>query len=199
MNALPRITVEVPVLGIGSGPSDYEALGAYADGLRRQQGLHMTLLHIGILEDFARDVADWTRGAASPASTIRKTVAWLQGLPVLEGFSGYSERLIRLGSGNVSGLEVEVPRSVQDYRVSLVEGLRELLDDLLVDNVDDFILSSRALGFRSPLWRPHVAIGRPKTRAGSSWEINRVGIDFGGSRIRNRQFLPSNDPEDPAA
>ncbi len=47
---------------IGSGPSDYEGLGSQVDALRRQQGLHLTLLHIGVLADFARDIAEWTRG-----------------------------------------------------------------------------------------------------------------------------------------
>ena len=67
MLRLPRITVEVPVLGVGAGPADYEQLAAYADGLRRPQSLHMTLLHVGILEDFAADVADWTKGGTDPA------------------------------------------------------------------------------------------------------------------------------------
>jgi hypothetical protein len=46
MQTLPRITVEVPVLGIGYGPSDYEELGSYVNSLRRPQGLHLTLLHL---------------------------------------------------------------------------------------------------------------------------------------------------------
>ena len=198
------------MLGVGDRPADYEQLAAYADGLRRPQGLHMTLLHIGILDDFAADIADWTKGATEPAAAIVRTADWLRGLPVLEGFSGTAERLVLLGGGRVSGLEVEVPQHVRDFQVSLVQALRELLDDLLVDNPDDFILSSRALGYRYPRWRPHVAVGKPKyqgrsgeggsrehgtarERAGS-WEIRPLTVEFGPSQIRNRQLLP--DPDD---
>ena len=195
MTALPRITVEVPVLGVGSGPSDYDHLGTSVDALRRQQGLHLTLLHIGILEEFSQDVADWTKGITSPEAVIRRTVGWLQALPVLGGFSGRSERLIVLGGGSISGLEVEVPQHVHDYQLSLVQALHELLDDLLVDNIDDFILSSRALGFRYPRWTPHVAVGRPKKRGGGSWEIEPLTVDFGESRIRNGRFLPVFDAD----
>lgn len=190
MQTIPRITVEVPVLSIGSGPSDYEGLGSYVRALRRQSGLHMTLLHLGVLDDFSRDVSEWTRGITSADAASDRTVAWLQGLPVLEGFSGRADRLIALGGGNVTGLEVEVPEQVHEYQVYLVQALHELLDRLLVDNVDDFILSSRALGFRSPHWLPHVAVGSPRTRGGGSWDIEPRVLHFGESRIRNRQLLP---------
>ncbi len=190
METIPRITVESPVLSIGSGPSDYEALGSYVRGLRRPRGLHLTLLHLGVLADFARDVSEWTKGVTSAAAAARSTSAWVQGLPVLDGFSGSAERLITLGGGSVAGLDVTVPEHVHDYQVSLVQALHELLDGLLVDSVDDFILSSRALGFRSPHWTPHVAVGSPKTRGGGVWEIEPLAIRFGESRIRNRQFLP---------
>ena len=190
MQTPPRITVEVPVLTIGSGPYDYEELGSQVDALRRERGLHMTLLHIGVLADFARDIAEWTRGITTAEEAASTAVAWLEGLPVLAGFSGTSERLVLLGGGRVSGLEVEVPPHVRDYQVSLVKALHELLDDLLVDNVDDFILGSRALGFRYPRWTPHVAVGRPKSRGRGPWDINPLAIEFGESRIRNRQFLP---------
>lgn len=205
MLRLPRITVEVPVLGVGAKPADYEQLAAYADGLRRPQGLHMTLLHIGILEDFAADVADWTKGATDPAAAAVKTAGWLRALPVLDAFSGTSEKLVVLGGGRVSGLEVDVPQGVRDFQVSLVVALHELLDDLLVDNPDDFILSSRALGYRYPRWRPHVAVGKPKPQSGQgegrpregrsrersdSWEIRPLTVAFGPSQIRNRQLLP---------
>ncbi|MET3923600.1 hypothetical protein [Arthrobacter sp. UYEF20] len=191
MHTLPRITVEVPVLSIGSEPTDYEQLGSYADALRRRQGLHLTLLHVGVLEDFSRDVADWTKGITGNAEASRATVAWLQALPVLEGFSGSAERLIVLGGGSVCGLEVDVPQRVHDFQVGLVQSLHELLDELLVDNVDDFILGSRALGFRFPRWTPHIAVGRPKARDRGPWEIGALAIDFGASRIRNRQLLPA--------
>lgn len=190
MQVLPRITVEVPVLSVGQGPSDYEHLGRYVDALRRPQGLHMTLLHLGVLEDFSQDVADWTKGLTTTEAATRKTGAWLHALPVLGSFSGSAERLIVLGGGNVSGLEVDVPAHVCDFQVSLVKALHDLLDDLLVDNVDDFILSSRALGFRYPHWTPHIAVGRPKTRSGGSWVIEPLAVEFGESRIRNRRFLP---------
>jgi hypothetical protein len=150
----------------------------------------MTLLHLGVAEEFCRDVAVWTKGITSPESVMRRTAAWLDGLPVLEAFSGSAERLIVLGSGGVCGLEVDGPASVRDYQVSLVQSLHELLDELLVDNIDDFILGSEALGFRSPRWVPHVAVGRPKYRGRGPWEIGRVAVEFGESRIRNRQFLP---------
>jgi hypothetical protein len=193
MQTIPRITVEVPILGIGSGPSDYEELGNYVDALRRPQGLHLTLLHIGVLTEFAQDIAEWTKGITSAAAATSRTVDWLQGLPTLGGFSGRAERLIVLGGGHVCGLEVDVPERVRNYQVSLVQALHELLDELLVDNADDFILSSRALGFRSPHWLPHIAVGRPKTRGGGPWEIKPLTVDFGESRIRNRQFLPGVD------
>lgn len=186
---VPPITVEVPVLGVGAGPSDYEELARYVYALRRSRGLHMTLLHLGVAEDFCRDVAVWTKGNTSPESAMRETISWAEGLPVLEAFSGSAERLIVLGAGGVCGLEIDVPASVHDYQVSLVEALHELLDELLVDNIDDFILSSPALGYRSPRWVPHVAVGRPKYTGRGPWEIGRVGVDFGESRIRNRQFL----------
>ncbi|MET3949992.1 hypothetical protein [Arthrobacter sp. UYEF36] len=193
MQTPPRITVEVPVLTIGSGPADYEVLGSQVDALRRQRGLHLTLLHIGVLADFARDIADWTRGITTAEEAAGTAVSWLEGLPVLGGFSARSERLVLLGGGRVSGLEVEVPQHVRDYQISLVKALHELLDELLVDNVDDFILGSRALGFRYPRWTPHVAVGRPKSRDRGPWDIAPVAIEFGASRIRNRQFLPAID------
>lgn len=202
----PRITVEVPVFSIGHRPADYEQLAAYADGLRRPQGLHMTLLHIGILDDFAADVAAWTKGATDPAAATVRTADWLRALPVLEGFTGTAERLVLFGGGRVSGLDVEVPQHVRNFQVSLVQALRELLDDLLVDNPDDFILSSPALGYRYPRWHPHVAVGKPKheDRSGEgrsrehgsshqrsgSWEIRPLRVEFGPSQIRNLQLLP---------
>lgn len=191
MQSAPRITVEVPVLAIGSAPSDYEELGSRVDALRRQQGLHLTLLHVGVLADFAQDIADWTKGITTAAEAASATVAWLEGLPSLGGFTASSGRLVLLGGGRVSGLEVDVPQHVRDYQVSLVKALHELLDELLVDNVDDFILGSRALGFRYPRWTPHVAVGRPKTRERGPWEIEPLALQFGESRIRNRQFLPA--------
>lgn len=190
MHGLPRITVEVPVLNIGTRPTDYEALGTYVNGLRREQGLHMTLLHIGILPEFVQDIADWTKGRTSTDVATRRTADWLRGLPVLAGFSGTAERLISLAGGNVSGLEVQVPERVHDYQVYLVQALHGLLDELQMDNVDDFILSSPALGFRYPRWVPHVAVGRPKTRSGGSWEIRPLTVDFGPSQIRNGRLLP---------
>ncbi|QCO98489.1 hypothetical protein FCN77_13290 [Arthrobacter sp. 24S4-2] len=193
MDPLPRITLEAPVLSIGSRSSDYEDLGSYVRALRRPRGLHLTLLHLGVLEDFARDVSDWTKGITSTESATRGTVSWLLGLPELGAFSGNAERLIVLGGGRVSGLEVALPRPVHDYQHSLVQALHELLDELLVDNIDDFILSSRALGFRSPHWTPHVAVGSPKAGSGGAWEIEPIAIEFGESRIRNRQSLPPID------
>jgi hypothetical protein len=193
MQALPRITVEVPVLGVGSGPADYEGLGQFADALRRPQGLHLTLLHLGILEDFARDVTEWTKGNTGSHAVTRETVRWLGSLAVLDGFSGEAERLIVLGGGGIAGLEVDVPRHVHDYQVSLVAGLRALLEGLLVDNVDDFILSSPALGFRYPHWVPHVAVGRPRSRSRQPVQIPPMTMTFGESRIRNGRFLPAVD------
>lgn len=193
MHGLPRITVEVPVVNIGSRPADYEELGGYVNALRRKQGLHLTLLHVGILADFAQDVADWTKGMTARDAAARRTADWLRGLPVLAGFSGTAERLIVLGGGNVYGLEVHVPQRVYDYQVFLVQALHRLLEELQVDNVDDFILSSPALGFRYPRWIPHIAVGRPKTRGGGSWEIRPLTVDFGSSQIRNERFLPPPD------
>ncbi|WLQ05980.1 hypothetical protein [Arthrobacter oryzae] len=190
MHTIPRITVEVPVLSIGSGPSDYEGLGSYVRALRRPRGLHMTLLHLGVLDDFSHDVSEWTKGITSADAAVHSTLTWLDGLPVLEGFAGSAERLVPLGGGNVTGLEVDVPEHVRKYQVFLVQALHELLDGLLVDNVDDFILSSRALGFRSPHWLPHVAVGSPRTRNAGTREIQPLTIEFGESRIRNRQMLP---------
>jgi len=190
MQAVPRITVEVPVLGVGTGPADYEELGQHVDALRRPNGLHLTLLHIGILADFARDVTEWTKGMTPASSATQETARWLQALRVLDGFSGTSERLIVLGGGGIAGLEVDVPEQVHDYQVSLVQELRGLLDRLLVDNVDDFILSSPALGFRYPHWVPHVAVGRPRSRSREPIGIPPVTVSFGASRIRNGQFLP---------
>ena len=190
MPAPPRITIEVPVLAVGSGPGDYEQLASQVDALRRQQGLHLTVLHLGILVDFSQDVEDWTKGITPADAATHATVAWLEGLPVLGGFSAQTERLILLGGRRVSGLEVEVPPHVRDYQVFLIARLHDLLDELLVDNADDFILSSRALGFRYPHWTPHVAVGRPKSTDHGPWPIEPLEVKFGGSRIRNRQFLP---------
>ncbi|MET3708520.1 hypothetical protein [Arthrobacter sp. UYEF6] len=191
MQPVPRITVEVPVLAVGSAPSDYEALGSYVNALRRPQGLHLTLLHIGILADFAQDVADWTKGITPAGDAVRHTTGWLQGLPVLDGFAGTSAQLIVLGGGGISGFEVDVPGRVHDYRVSLVQGLHDLLDRLLVDNVDDFILSSPSLGYRYPHWVPHVAVGRPLSREHGPRTIAPLNVVFGPSRIRNGRFLPA--------
>ena len=194
MLTLPRITVEVPVLGISSALSSYEDLGMLVDAPRRRQGLHLTLLHIGVLDDFSRDVEDWTKGITSRAAATRRVVSWVESLPVLAAFTGRADKLIVMGGGNICGLEVEVPEHVHQFQILLVRALHELLDDLLVDNVDDFILSSRALGFRHPRWTPHVAIGRPKARAREPLRIEPVFIDFGSSRIRNYRFLPAVGP-----
>lgn len=196
MHTVPRITVEVPVLRVGSGTADYEKLGSYVRSLRREHGLHMTLLHIGVLDDFSQDVSEWTKGITSPATAAIRTSAWLKRLPVIGGFSGHAERLIVLGGGSVCGLEVDVPQSVRDFQVYLVQALHELLAELQVDNSDDFILSSRALGFRYPRWTPHVAVGSPITRRSGAWEIQPVTINFGESRIRNRQLLPATEAEE---
>ncbi len=191
MQAPPRITVEVPVLQVAAGPAEYEALGSLVQALRRPQGLHLTLLHVGILADFAQDIEDWTKGFTPAADAARATVRWLLSLPVLDGFAGSSDRLIVLGGGSIAGLEVTVPQHVQDYQVSLVQGLHDLLDGLLVDNVDDFILSSPALGFRYPHWVPHVAVGRPPSHARGPWSITPLAVECGPARIRNGQFLPA--------
>ncbi len=190
MQAPPRITVEVPVLVVGSGPADYESLGARVQSLRRPQGLHLTLLHVGILDDFGRDVESWTKGITPAGTAVQATVRWLLALPELEGFAGTADRLIVLGGGNVAGLEVTVPQNVHDFQVSLVQGLHQLLDGLLVDYVDDFILSSPALGFRYPHWVPHVAVGRPPARERGPWDIPPLTVECGPSRIRNGRFLP---------
>lgn len=195
MHTMPRITVEVPALRIGTMPSDYEQLGSHVDALRRRQGLHMTLLHIGVLADFSRDISEWTKGITGTDDITRRTVAWLEALPVLGGFSGSAAKLVVLGGGSVCGLEVDVPQHVRDYQVFLVESLRGLLDEMLVDNIDDFILSSRALGYRYPRWTPHIAVGRPKIHGCGPFEIKRFAVEFGDSRIRNRQLLPAADPE----
>ncbi|BCW60621.1 hypothetical protein [Arthrobacter sp. StoSoilB20] len=187
----PRITVEVPVLRIGAGPADYDGLSRYVDSLRNPPGLHLTLLHVGILDELGKDIAAWTKGLSSPAQTLPEIASWLTELPVLQGFLGKAEKLIPLGGGRLMGLEVDVPQEVHDYQALLVQGLHKLLDDLGLDNIDDFILSSPALGYRSPRWLPHVAVGKARTRHEPEMEIAPVAIEFGDSRIRNRQVLPS--------
>ena len=187
----PRITVEVPVLRIGAGPADYDGLSRYVDSLRNPPGLHLTLLHVGILDELGKDIAAWTKGLSSPAQALPEIASWLTELPVLQGFLGKAEKLIPLGGGRLMGLEVDVPQEVHDYQALLVQGLHKLLDDLGLDNIDDFILSSPALGYRSPRWLPHVAVGKARTRHEPQMQIAPVAIEFGDSRIRNRQALPS--------
>ena len=116
MQAPPRITVEVPVLSVGTAPADYESLGNFVQALRRPQGLHLTLLHVGILDDFGQDVEDWTKGITPAGEAIRATVRWLHTLPELEGFGGTSHRLIVLGGGRISGLEVPVPQHLPPFQ-----------------------------------------------------------------------------------
>jgi hypothetical protein len=186
----PRITVEVPILRVGAGASDYEGLNRFVDSLRKPQGLHMTLLHVGILADLGKDIADWTKGFSPPEKTLPEIASWLTELPVLQGFLGKSDKLIPLGGGRLMVLEVDVPQEVHDYQALLVQGLHVLLDDLGLDNIDDFILSSPALGYRSPRWLPHVAVGKARTRHEPEMEIAPVAIEFGDSRIRNRAALP---------
>ncbi|UKA49573.1 hypothetical protein LFT48_19420 [Arthrobacter sp. FW305-123] len=185
-----RITVEVPVLRVGAGPSDYEGLNRFVDSLRKPQGLHMTLLHIGILDDLGGDIAAWTKGLSPSEKTLPEIASWLTELPVLQGFLGKSDKLIPLGGGRLMGLEVDVPQEVHDYQALLVQGLHVLLDDLGLDNIDDFILSSPALGYRSPRWLPHIAVGKARTRHEPEMEIDPVAIEFGDSQIRNREALP---------
>ncbi|WP_236558293.1 hypothetical protein [Arthrobacter sp. 9V] len=186
----PRITLEVPVLRVGAGVSDYEGLNRFVDSLRKPQGLHMTLLHVGILDELGRDIADWTKGLSRAGKTLPEIAGWLTDLPVLQGFLGKSDKLIPLGGGRLMGLEVDVPQEVHDYQALLVQGLHVLLDDLGLDNIDDFILSSPALGYRSPRWLPHVAVGKARTRHEPEMEIAPVAIEFGDSQIRNRAALP---------
>lgn len=185
-----RITVEAPVLRLGAGSTDYEGLNRYVDSLRKPQGLHMTMLHVGILDDVAGDISAWTKGMSTPEKVVPELASWLTELPVLMGFLGKSDRLIPLGGGRLMGLEVNVPQEVHDYQALLVQGLHVLLDDLGLDNIDDFILSSPALGYRSPRWLPHIAVGRARSRHESTMEIAPVAIEFGDSRIRNRDALP---------
>ncbi|MCF3140509.1 hypothetical protein LRQ04_14730 [Paenarthrobacter sp. AR 02] len=186
-----RITVEVPVLSLGAGLADYGGLGRYVDSLRKPSGLHMTLLHVGILNHLLADIESWTKGRSTPEYVLPEIVSWLTELPVLEGFLGKSSRLVPLGGGRLMGLEVDVPQEVHDYQALLVQGLHVLLDDLGLDNIDDFILGSPALGYRSPRWLPHIAIGKAKSRHEDPIEIAPVAIGFGDSRIRNREALPS--------
>lgn len=186
-----RITVEAPVLRVGAGASDYEGLTKYVDFLRKPQGLHMTLLHVGILDDLASDIATWTKGRSAADAVVPEIASWLTELPVMEGFLGKSDKLVPLGGGRLMGLEVEVPQDVHDYQALLVQGLHVLFDELGIDNIDDFILSSPALGYRSPRWLPHIAVGKARTRHEPTMEIAPVAIEFGDSRIRNRAALPT--------
>lgn len=186
----PRITVEVPVLRVGAAPSDYEGLNRFVDSLRKQQGLHMTLLHVGILDELGRDIVAWTKGLSPPERVLPEIASWLTELPVMQGFLGKSDKLIPLGGGRLMGLEVDVPQEVHDYQALLLRGLHVLLDDLGLDNIDDFILSSAALGYRSPRWLPHIAVGKARTRHEPAVEIAPVALEFGDSRIRNREALP---------
>ncbi|GGJ37223.1 hypothetical protein [Paenarthrobacter histidinolovorans] len=186
----PRITVEVPVLRIGEGQTDYEGLKRFVDSLRKPQGLHMTLLHLGILDELADDIAAWTKGRAAPERVLPEISSWLKELPVLQGFLGKSDKVVPLGGGRLMGLEVDVPQEVHDYQALLVQGLHVLFDDLGLDNIDDFILGSPALGYRSPRWLPHIAVGRARSRHEPPVEIAPVAIEFGDSQIRNRAALP---------
>ncbi|WP_243836609.1 hypothetical protein [Paenarthrobacter nitroguajacolicus] len=186
-----RITVEVPVVRVGSGSSDYEGLNRFVDSLRKPQGLHMTLLHVGILDELGRDIVAWTKGFSPPEKVLPEISSWLTELPVMQGFLGKSDKLIPLGGGRLMGLEVDVPQEVHDYQALLVHGLHVLLDDLGLDNIDDFILSSPALGYKSPRWLPHIAVGKARTRHEPAMEIAPVALEFGDSRIRNREALPS--------
>ncbi|MEV7607424.1 hypothetical protein AB0N65_18480 [Paenarthrobacter sp. NPDC089322] len=183
--------MEVPVLRVGSDPSDFDGLARYVDSIRKPQGLHMTLLHIGILDNLVADIVAWTHGRAPADRVTMELVSWLNELPVLEGFLGKSSRLVSLGGGHIGALEVEVPQSVHDYQSLLIQGLHVLLDQLGLDNIDDFILSSPALGYRSPRWVPHIAVGKARTRHEPPMEIAPVPVEFGDSRIRNRESLPS--------
>lgn len=187
---LPRITVEVPVLHMGSAPGAYESLGRYVESLRSQRGLHMTLLHLGFLDRLAGDIVAWTQGAVKPETAKIEIASWLRGLPRLDGFLGKSERLITLGGGRVSSLEITVPLVVHDYQTLLVQGLHVVLDDIGLDNIDDFILSSPALGYRSPRWLPHVAVGKARSKHQEPIELETVALEFGPSRIRNEVALP---------
>lgn len=186
-----RITVELPVVRVGSGSSDYEGLNRFVDSLRKPQGLHMTLLHVGILDELGRDIVAWTKGFSPPEKVLPEISSWLTELPVMQGFLGKSDKLIPLGGGRLMGLEVDVPQEVHDYQSLLVQGLHVLLDDLGLDNIDDFILSSPALGYKSPRWLPHIAVGKARTRHEPAMEIAPVALEFGDSRIRNREALPS--------
>ncbi|WP_238703323.1 hypothetical protein [Arthrobacter sp. TS-15] len=186
----PRITVEVPVLRVGAGASDYDGLNRFVEALRKPQGLHMTLLHVGILDELGRDIAAWTKGLSAPEKTLPEIASWLTELPVLQGFLGKSDKLIPLGGGRLMGLEVEVPQEVHDYQALLVQGLHVLFDDLGLDNIDDFILSSPALGYKSPRWLPHIAVGKARSRHEPEVEIAPVAIELGDSQIRNRKALP---------
>lgn len=178
------------MLSVGSDPADYQGLARYVDSVRKPQGLHMTLLHIGVLDNLVGDIVSWTKGNAQPEQATQEIVSWLTELPVLEGFLGKSSSLVSLGSGHISALEVEVPQGVHDYQYLLVQGLHVLLDQLGLDNIDDFILSSPALGYRSPRWIPHIAVGKARTRHEPPMEIAPVPVEFGDSRIRNRSSLP---------
>jgi hypothetical protein len=183
--------VEVPVLSVGAGPADYDDLGRHLDSLRKPRGLHLTLLHIGILERVTADIVDWTKGRMPAETAAAEIAAWLRELPVLEGFLGKSDTIIALGGGRISSLEVEVPQAVRDYQTLLVQGLHVLLDDLGLDNIDDFILSSPALGYRSPHWIPHVAVGKARVKHQEPIKIGTLALEFGSSRIRNEISLPS--------
>ena len=93
----------------------------------------------------------------------------------------------------MSGLEVEVPQHVRDYQVSLVKALHELLDALLVDNVDDFILSLAGPRFPvPPMDTPHRR-GPPQVEGSRTLGHQAVGGGMRSIADRNRQFLPGPD------
>lgn len=189
MQPLPRITVEVPVLDVGPGQDQYQELGPYVRALRRPQGLHMTLVHVGILDDLADEVDGWTKGRTSAADAKVRIAAWLRTVPVLAEFRGTADQLIVLGGGNTACLEVRVPHHVQVFQESLAQQLYELLDGLLVDKVDSFLSGSRALGWHRQ-WIPHVAVGRPLSRDGRPLPVPPLALTFGSSRVRNAASLP---------
>ena len=155
------------------------ALGLRGTGqLRRwaaeEQGLHLTLLHIGVLEDFCPG----RRGLDQRRHQCR-------GMPPAGRLPGC--RRCRSGglfrkrrkarscsaAAACADLKWTCPEHVHDYQVFLVQALHELLDELLVDNVDDFILGSRASASGTHAGHPTLPWAAQGAGAAGLWRLHR--------------------------
>lgn len=186
-----RITVEAPVSYVNSLDT-FHSLAAIAYPLNQPSDLHLTLLHIGRLPELIGEVEEHTNSFDQRERIERSLVGWLASLRQCEGFVGSTSVVGLYGphDGRVAALDIHVDRSLLEVRRALVNSLFQVLLSLGIADPHRFINGSKALGYTTGPWRPHVSLGPPKLGE-ASYPVNcpRMELGFGVSKIRNLEHV----------